>query len=362
MWGPFGVTFLLALIGGFLFQLIHSPLPWMLGPLVFVFIWSQCFKRKTWWHFNIRNSALVILGYIIGNSFSPSAGGQILEQLPAMLVCTIATVLLSLVIGLIICRKTGVSLSTGIIGSIPGGLPQMVILTEEVEGTDISSVIFMQTMRILSVVFVVPFLVIHKMADSSASLKVSEAVLDGLEGNLMIMNPWTFMIYLVATLAAVYFSVRVKVPTPFLTGPILGVALLNILSGGTGPEIPRLIIIGAQLSLGVFMGRSINLSSLSNWRQMLPYTLAGSFSLVLFSLGLGEMLSKYRSIDLVSAFLATAPGGVAEMGLTAMQVNADLSLVSGYQIFRVFFTIFLVPPVLKRFLRKKPLEKTDTLM
>ncbi|MEL7563714.1 MAG: AbrB family transcriptional regulator [Dehalobacterium sp.] len=357
MWAPFLETLLVAVAGGFVFQLIHFPLPWMLGPLLFVLVWTQVLKHKTWWHVNIRNFALVILGYTIGNSFSPAAGGQILRQLPSMLICTIATVFASLLIAFIISRKTGVSLSTSIIGSIPGGLPQMVTLSEEVEGTDISNVIFMQTMRVLSVVFFVPFLVIHRVAGSVASGNAAGGT--GLEWNLAAVNPGTFIVYLVVVLSVVYFSVRVKVPTPFLTGPILGVALLNMLGGGTGPEMPRLVIIGSQLSMGVFMGQSIQITSLSNWKQMLTYTLAGSFSLVFFSLGLGELLSRFHSIELVSAFLGTAPGGVAEMGLTAIQVHADLSLVSSYQIFRVFFTIFVVPPLLKRFLKKMPLKKED---
>jgi len=354
MWASLLETMLVAVVGGFLFQLIHFPLPWMLGPLLFVLVWTQALKRKIWWHVNIRNFALVILGYTIGNSFSPEAGGQILIQLPSMLICTIATVFASLLIALIISRKTGISLATSIIGSIPGGLPQMVILSEEIEGSDISSVIFMQTMRVLSVVFFVPFLVIHRMAEHAPSVKTVGVT--GLELNLAAVNQDTFIVYLVFLLIAVYFSVRVKVPTPFLTGPILGIALLNMLGGETGPDIPRLVIIGAQLSMGVFMGQSIQLSSLSNWKRMLPYTLAGSFSLVFFSLGLGELLSRVHSIGLVSAFLGTAPGGIAEMGLTAIQVQADLSMVSSYQIFRVFFTICVVPPVLKRFLRRMPMK------
>lgn len=355
MWVLFLETLLVSMVGGFLFQLIHSPLPWMLGPLFFVLVWTQLLKRKIWWHVNMRNAALVILGYTIGNSFSTGTGVQILRQLPAMIICTVATVFASVLIGFITSRKTGVSLSTSIIGSIPGGLTQMATLTEEIEGADLSSVIFMQTMRLISVVFFVPFLVIHGVAKSVAPGKA--AGVTGLEWSLNAVDPVSLIPYILLVLAAVYLAVRLKIPTPFLTGPILGVALLNMLGSGIGPEVPRLLLIGAQLSMGVYMGQNMQLSSLSNWKQMLPYTLAGSLSLVLFSLGLGELLSRFHSIKLVTAFLGTAPGGIAEMGVTAIQVHADLSLVSAYQMFRIFFILFIVPPVLKRFLLKMTDEK-----
>lgn len=327
----------------------------MLGPLCFVLVWIQLLKRKTWWHINFRNAALVILGYIIGNSFSTGTAVRILQQLPTMIVCMVATVFVSILIGFIISRKTGVTLSSSIIGSIPGGLSQMVVLSEEIEGADPSSVIFMQTVRLLSVIVFVPFLVLHGVAESITP--ENAAGVTGSEWSLTPVDPAALLLYIAVVLAAVYLAIRLKMPTPFLTGPIFGVAFLNMLGGGAGPEVPKLLLIAAQLSMGVYMGQSMQLSSLSNWKQMLPYTLMGSLSLVLFSLGLGELLSRFHVMSLMNAFLGMAPGGIAEMGVTAIQVHADLSLVSAYQIFRIFFILFIVLPVLKRFLGRIAYEK-----
>ncbi|ATW28100.1 AbrB family transcriptional regulator [Candidatus Formimonas warabiya] len=347
MWARFGETLLVSCAGGLLFQLIHTPLPWMLGPLSLVMVWRQLLKRPLWWPVEIRNTALVILGYIIGNSFSPVAAVQIFRQLPAMFICTMATVLFSLLIAYLTSRGTGMSLSTGILGSIPGGLTQMVALTEEIKGVDISGVIFLQTFRLLAVVFVVPFLVIHGLSGNTAPGNAAGAS----------HSIWTFTpvdpaglaIYAAVALAATFLAWRLKAPTPFLTGPILGTAVLNMF-GGTGPEVPRLLVIVAQLFMGAYMGQQMQLAGLSNWKRMLPFTLMGSLFLVLFSLVLGELLSMFHSVKLVNAFLSTAPGGISEMSITAIQVQGDLSLISAYQIFRVFFILFLVPPLLKRWL------------
>lgn len=44
------------------------------------------------------------------------------------------------------------------------------------------------------------------------------------------------------------------------------------------------------------------------------------------------MLMHFTHISLVTAFLSTAPGGMAEMGLTAMLLNVDLSVIIAFQL------------------------------
>jgi len=157
-------TLLVSLTGGLFFRLLHLPLPWLLGSLAAVMIWSLTARRNVFWPVGLRNSGLVILGYMLGSSFAIETGLQIIKQLPAMMFATASTILFSLFIGYIIHRRTDISLSTCIIGSVPGGLTQMVVLSEEIADTDLTVVTFMQTIRLLSTVFIVPFLIICGLA------------------------------------------------------------------------------------------------------------------------------------------------------------------------------------------------------
>lgn len=54
-------------------------------------------------------------------------------------------------------RKTGVSLANGILGSVPGGFAQMILMAEEIEGADVTVITLMQMARVLAVLFIVPF-------------------------------------------------------------------------------------------------------------------------------------------------------------------------------------------------------------
>ncbi|MBS8264225.1 hypothetical protein DYI25_07225 [Mesobacillus boroniphilus] len=49
------------------------------------------------------------------------------------------------------------------------------------------------------------------------------------------------------------------------------------------------------------------------------------------------------------------------MGIIANEVRADISIVSGFQLFRLFFIYFIVPPVLRLYFKRKLNSKEDSL-
>lgn len=336
-------TLVVSLAGGLAFYFIHMPLPWMLGPLVVTLIWRSVLKRQVSWPVTARDAGLVVIGYAMGITFTHETVRQILMQLPTMIFATIITVSFSLLMGYITCRQTGISLSSGLIGSVPGGLSQMVVLSEEIPDCDITVVTFMQTVRLLSVVFVIPFLAIHGLAGN-----VEQTVLpvSAVSTGSALDKPWIAWLFLCAVLISAWVAYSFRLPTPFLLGPVLGSAAL-VLNGFAAPALPDGLIIAAQLCVGIYMGVSIKPASLKNWQKLLPYTVCGVVGVVACSLGIGFLLSHIFHFSLVTAFLSTAPGGMTEMGLTAMMIHANLSVIIAYQMFRLLFILLCVPPLLK---------------
>jgi membrane AbrB-like protein len=148
-------------------------------------------------------------------------------------------------------------------------------------------------------------------------------------------------------------------PIPYLVGPVLATCCL-VVNGLPAPALPPVTVIAAQLSIGTYMGMNIKFCSMQKqWRTLVPYTLLNAGAVVLFCLGLGWLLTKFISVDLVTGFLSTAPGGITEMGLTAMQVNADLSTVVAYHIFRMFFILLIMPLILRRWLCNREEKRPD---
>ena len=339
-------TLLIALIGSTIFFFLHTPLPWMLGSLAAVLLYHWLGKRKVRWPVHFANIGQVIIGYMIGRTFTQETCQQIVNQLPTMLLVTVVTVLFSLMMGYIAHKKTGITIETGLIGSIPGGLTQVAVLCREVPGTDITVVTLMQTARLLAVVFVVPFLAVHGLGYGSGGPTVPIAV-------AAIFDLPVSQIILIAGLVScsAILAWKLRMPTPFLLGAVIGAAGIS-LYGLPVPKVPQVYLNGAQLCIGAYTGARIELEKLQNWREVLPYTMLGIIGLLFCSLGIGFVLMHFTHISLVTAFLSTAPGGMAEMGLTAMLLNADLSVIVAFQLFRLLFILMVLPPILKWWLAK----------
>jgi uncharacterized membrane protein AbrB (regulator of aidB expression) len=69
-------------------------------------------------------------------------------------------------------------------------------------------------------------------------------------------------------------------------------------------------------------------------------------------MAMGCVLAYCTPSTIVTSFLSTAPGGLAEMGITALTVGADSSTMTAYQLTRLLF-IMLVFPYVVRFILKK---------
>ncbi|WJQ01647.1 AbrB family transcriptional regulator [Geobacillus stearothermophilus] len=59
-------------------------------------------------------------------------------------------------------------------------------------------------------------------------------------------------------------------------------------------------------------------------------------------------MGRQLPVMLLTAFIALAPGGMDQMGILAREAHADLAVVTSYQMFRIFFILLVVPPVLKK--------------
>lgn len=331
------IIVLLACITGTIFYSIHLPLPWMLGPLTTALLWKFLQKKSIYWPKPIRNSGLIILGYAMGSPFSIEIGQQIGGQLPGIMLSTLAVMIISLFIGWFTSRRTGVGLINGLIGSVPGGLSQMAVICEEIKGTDIGIVTLMQITRLLTVVLFVPLVSVyalghHGIAPTSLAIPLT-------------LN-WTLLLFSIVAIASAELARMVSFPTPYLMGPVFGTIAL-ILLGNAPPHLPQFVISFAQITVGIRMGADIEFAGLQNWKSIVGYSFAGVITVIISSLGIDYLLTQVYPISFLTAFISTAPGGMAEMGITAIAVHADVSLVVAYQLFRLLSMLTLGIPAVK---------------
>lgn len=335
---------LCGMAGGAVFSWLGLPLAWMLGPLTTVILWNLLTKRTLYWPKPFKNGGQMLLGYSMGLSFTAESAAQIAGQLPSMTVSTVLMVIFGLGIAFLAFRMTGINVPSAVMGTTPGGLSQMTMLSEEIRGADPTIVTFMQTIRMLAVTFMVPMLTTFAFAGGAvngitASAVEAEQTVSG--GSLMHL-----MMTVVAVFAGTALALRLRFPTPWILGPLITAAILTV-SGFSAPLLPPLLMVAAQLLIGVYLGLSIRLDMLKDWKKLLPFSLVSGALMVGFALLLAYVLHLIHPMSMATAFLCIAPGGLPEMGVTAHEVGADVSMVAAYQLFRVFFILFLVPVFLR---------------
>lgn len=338
--------FFIGCLGGAIFSFLHAPIPWTLGPLIATFIWKTYSGKQINWPDPIRNSGLIVLGYGMGSPFTVQIGHQIIDQLPGMLIATSATIFLSLYIGWMTSKRTGVSPTSAILGSMPGGLQQMALVSEEVPGADPSAVTLMQTTRLLTSVFFVPLVATYGLATTVDLAPIGSASF--FPANV----PYeTLAYYILVSIVAAQVAKLLKMPTPYLLGPILG-AVCAVLLGFDTPRLPRYILALGQVVVGIRMGATISADSLSNWKSIVGHTITGVLLVIATLTVVDFSLASYYNMSFLTAFISTAPGGVTEMGITAMSVHADIAIVLAYHLFRLFSIMLVGIPLTKWWLMR----------
>jgi uncharacterized protein len=339
---PILLAFVVGVAGGGVFTLLHLPLSWLLGSMTSVFFINKWTKLDLAWPSYFRDLGLIIVGYAIGQTFSQETMIEIFNQLPSMLTMTIAIIIFSMVLAYITSKMTGIGLSSTITGSIPGGLSQMVALGEEMKNIDLTVVTVLQVIRLLSVIFVVPFLVFSPLLKGGGGSSSGNA-------SLPFETPpfqWVFILFLIIAILSGIVAKRIHLPTPAMLGPILVIGGFMV-AGFSVPQMPDPLIILAQLSLGIYFSFMMNFSSSRELSKFILWSLFTSVCLLLCCAGLSFVLSRWHDITFLTAFISLAPGGMAEMALVGQAVNADLSIITGYHLFRILFILFIIPAILK---------------
>jgi membrane AbrB-like protein len=143
-----------------------------------------------------------------------------------------------------------------------------------------------------------------------------------------------------------FIAGRCRVPNPALLGSMFATGLLNL--AGYYPSFPTWFIsLAANLLIGMMIGRQIDRSILKRIMTLArPVFIQTALILVLSAVcGYTLHFMGGGKIDLLTSFIASAAGGITEMSVFALSINADVSVVVLVQVFRVFIALSLLPSI-----------------
>jgi membrane AbrB-like protein len=165
------------------------------------------------------------------------------------------------------------------------------------------------------------------------------------------MNGLPMLGLLACGLAGGLLFLRFRVPLGGLVGGIVGAGLFHLLVADVPPP-GRAFVVVAQLLVGSIIGASVNRPVLERMRSVLAPTLAFCLLMPVVGLALGWLLmARTGEVDLLTAFLASAPAGAMEMTTVALGIDANAEVVLTAQVLRVFTIAILgsilLPPIVR---------------
>ncbi|MFS0820550.1 AbrB family transcriptional regulator [Bacillus sp. 1P02SD] len=335
-------SYVVASVGGVLFYLLHFPIPWILGPMTFMILYKAITHKKMVVSTRLYNVGLATLGIYFGLSFTKETFVIVYPYIIPFLFTTILLLTVSVLNSIFVTRFIKIDPMTSVFGSIPGGLSEMVAASHSLKANSAMVTIF-QTVRLLTVVFMVPFIVTHWfIAGAGNAYEVTK--------NISSVPFYAYLWFGLALLVG--WLLRDKLPAAYVIGPLAVTAIFGVTGVGL-PSIPSWFLILAQITVGMRMGNNINLRDLKIGGKYCGVYFVLTVFLLAISFGLGYIFAIFSDLDLPTALLSLAPGGLVEMVLTATAIGADPAVVSSLQLIRLLFIILLVPSFLKWMFTRK---------
>jgi uncharacterized protein len=107
------------------------------------------------------------------------------------------------------------------------------------------------------------------------------------------------------------------------------------MSGVQLSAVPHGLTDFAQLMFGLVLGARYERAFFARYRLFIPFALLNSFFIVIASVAAGAALAWAFDLPVATMIIATSPGGLAEMTITAQALQISVPLVVAFHLFRV---------------------------
>lgn len=319
-------------LGGALFAWLHTPLPWMLGP---IFAVGACNLAGAGFSppIAIRRGGQWVVGAVLGLYFTPDAVARMSALGPVLTIATIVIILFGWGFCWALIRFARADPATAFFGGAIGGASEMLVQGERHGGSG-QLISAGHTLRLIIVITLIPFgmaaLGVH--GDDAWLPPPMPVSLPGL------------LVLAAFTGAAGFVAQRSRLPNAWVLGPLFCAAALACFDLSL-TALPRPVINIGQLLLGVAIGSRFAPDFFRVAPRYLAVVATSSVAGVGLALLLAWGLSSLSGLRVATLLLAVAPGGVAEMALTAKVLQLGVPVVTAFQVTRVVVQILSVGPM-----------------
>ena len=330
-----GLFLVSAVVAGLAARALGVPLPWMIGPMLL----TAAVGLSGWSppvHAHYRPIGQIIVSTALGLYFNNEAVAEIVLHGWLMLAAALLTIAAGFIAAIVLVRLGGADGTTAFFASLPGGPVEMSVLAEHF-GVPGGPVALAQTLRIAKIVLLVaPVLLLSQHADRIVFRPDGEVQIGGL-----------VLLYALTIAAALLLKYK-QIPNAFFMGPIAIAAIVTV-SGFTLSGVPAPLLFAGQVLLGTSLGSRFDRNKLAGSGRFVMAAFASTAVLLVLCMGVALGLSIVSDTHLPALIVATAPGSVTEMALTARAVHESVAMVIAYHLIRIFIIIPAATPLYRLF-------------
>ena len=323
--------------GGALFYALHLPLPWMLGAL-FATMAAALARAPILGPNRLRPAVVAVIGVLLGSRFTPDILGQASAWAGTLAIVAVYVAAVAAVVVPFYRFVGRFDWFTAYFAGMPGGLSEMIELGEA-RGANVPAIVLAHSLRIVVTIALMALLFRVVLGHDVGAASGAGGPALGLADAVLLTAS--------AVLGAV-LGTRLRLPAPTFLGPLILSAAVH-LAGITESAPPTLLVNAAQVVLGTILGcRFLGIAPVMLARAGL-LSLGSTVLTLALALGAGLAMGQLAGVSLDQAMLALAPGGLTEMGLIALAIQADVAFVALHHVARILVVIVLAP-VLARIL------------
>jgi len=325
----------IAACGGAIFFWIHAPLPWTLGALSasgLVAVAGGPWLLRA----QARTVVRPVIGVLAGSAFTAEILVSMLHWWSAILIVFIYAVT-TLFIGYAYFRKIGRFDSvTAFFASAPGGLGELSLIGGSL-GADMRRLVVVHSIRILMVVFSIPFalqIILGQPIGRTVPTFAAAGTLSGIDGIVL------------AGCAVVGFLISRVVRFP--AGPMLFPMFLSMavhVSGLTHAVPPSWLVAAVQVVLGAVIGARFAGIKWHHARHAIVTGFVWAAVMIGVAAAFAVIGSWILGYPYFGMLLALAPGGMVEMTVITYAVGIDVAFVVVCQLFRILLVLIMTPVI-----------------
>ncbi|MDN5927778.1 MAG: AbrB family transcriptional regulator [Hyphomicrobiales bacterium] len=277
-----------------------------------------------------------IVGILIAQALTPQILTTFRQEWLLFVPVVLSVMAASSLLGYLISRWHVLPGTAGVWGASPGGATAMVLMAEAF-GADARLVAFMQYLRVI-------FVAVAAAVVARFFAEVTDVPAPGIVW-FPAIDPEGFSWTVALIALGVPLGVLLKIPAGAMLAPMLAGTALH-LSGYASFQLPEWLLVIGYALIGWSIGLSFTRQVVLHAARALPQIVASIVTLILFCCALAFLLSRILGIDLLTAYLATSPGGMDSIAIIASASGSvDLSLVMALQAVRFFLVLILGAPI-----------------